>query len=205
MVSYFNNDAYDLSHYPANLFLMLRRELEYTYESVLEDSGDDPKTNDDESLRELDHLRESLRPHLPGAAKRRKQTGQDYLDRYTDQDVDDSEVVAFTWGGECIRAPEHLYRDPPADDETIWRQVRAAKGAARWLREAEQALEGGYPATALKLGKDVLHLADQAQRRDACRVMKAAYHRLGRPLLAEVLEARQKQREAWDAERARKG
>src|SRR5688572_29947268 len=29
MVAYHNNDAYDLSHYPANLFLMLRRELEY--------------------------------------------------------------------------------------------------------------------------------------------------------------------------------
>jgi hypothetical protein len=67
--------------------------------------------------------------------------------------------------------------------------------------EAEQALREGYPATALKLGKDVWHLAPKEAEADACRVMVGAYQALGRSLLGEVLEARKKQRDQWDAER----
>jgi hypothetical protein len=208
VVSYYNNDAYDLSHYPANLFLMLRRELEYNYQSAFEDQGFDPSDPcasvafAPNTPQRLDALREALRPHLPGAAKRRKQQGQAYLDRYTDQDVDDWNVVGVTWGQECISAPAHLYAAPPADDETIWEEVRQAAGASRWLREAERALRDGFPATALKLGKDVRHLGPKEAEADACGVMKSAYHALGRPLLAEVLQARQEQRDLWDAERA---
>jgi hypothetical protein len=204
VVSYYNNDAYDLSHFPADLFLTLRRELEHSYESILEYSEDDP---DDahyyrKQLRQHDELREALRPRMPGATRRRKQTGQEYLDRYADQDVDDSRVVAYTWGHECITAPQALYRDPSADNETIWREVRTPAGAARWLSEAERALQQGYPATALKLGKDIWHLAPKKAVAGACAVMEAAYHDLGRPLLAQVLRARLQQRDRWDAERA---
>jgi hypothetical protein len=203
VVSYYNNDAYDLSHYPANLFLTLRRELEYSYESTLENLEYDP---DDaafyrKQLRRHDELREAIRPHMPGATKRRKQVGQEYLDRYTDQDVDDSKIVAYTWGHECIAASRALYREPPADDETIWREVRSRSGAARWLTAAKRALQDGYPATALKLGKDIWHLASKGAVARACVVMEAAYHALGRPLLAQVLHARQQQRDRWDAER----
>src|SRR5579872_3656008 len=96
VVSYYNNDAYDLSHYPANLFLTLRRELEHSYESTLDNLEYDP----DEAayyrkeLRRHDALREALRPRMPGATRRRQQTGQEYLDRYTEQDVDDGQIVA---------------------------------------------------------------------------------------------------------------
>jgi hypothetical protein len=205
VVSYYNNDAYDLSYFPANLFLTLRRELEHSYESFLdylEDDTDDARYYRKE-LRRHDTLREELRPRMPGATRRRTQKGQEYLDRCTEQDVDDNEVVASTWGNECIAAPTALYREPPADDETIWREVRKKRGAARWLAEAERALHDGYPATALKLGKDVWHLAPKAAVAGACAVMEAAYRDLGRPLLAQVLRARQQQRDCWDAERGR--
>jgi hypothetical protein len=203
VVSYYNNDAYDLGHYPANLFLTLRRELEYSYEGTLEYQEDDP---DDSAfygklLARQDSLREAIRPHMPGASKRRKQQGGAYADRYTDQDVDDSGVVAETWGRECIRAPTYLYAAPSADDETIWQEVREASGATRWLREAQRELRDGHSATALKLGKDVRHLGPKEAEPDACAVMQAAYHALGRPLLAEVLKARTEQRDLWDAER----
>jgi hypothetical protein len=207
VVSYYNNDAYDLEHYPANLFLTLRRELERSYESTLENLEDDPEDADfyQDLLRRHDELREALRPRLPGATRRRKQKGGEYLGRYTDQDVDDGQVVAYTWGHEYIAAPRALYREPSADDETIWREVRARAGAVRWLAEAKRALREGYPATALKLGKDVWHLAPKGAEADACAVMEAAYHALGRPLLAQVLRARQQQRDRWDAERVKAG
>jgi hypothetical protein len=203
VVAYYNNDAYDLGHYPANLFLTLRRELEDSYEGTLENLEYDPDeaASYRKELRRHDQLREALRPRMPGAARRRKQQGQDYLDRYTDQDVNDSKVVAFTWGQECIVAPQTLYREPRADDETIWREVRTSAGAARWLKEAERALQAGHPATALKLGKDVWHLAPTKVEGRACAVMEAAYHALGRPLLAQVLRVRQQQRDRWNAER----
>jgi hypothetical protein len=203
IVSYYNDDAYDLEYYPSNLFLTLRRELEHSYESILEYLEDDPESAGSyrKQLRQHDELREALRPRMPGATKRRKQKGQEYLDRYTDQDVDDSNIVAYTWGCECIAAPEALYREPSANDETIWKKVRTRAGAARWLAEAERALREGYPATALKLGKDILHLAPKGAQAGACAVMEAAYHALGRPLLAQVLRARQQQRARWDAER----
>jgi hypothetical protein len=204
VASYYNNDAYDLGRWPADLFLMLRRQVEYSVEGVLDNRRYDAANADyyDGRMEDLDELREALRPHLPGAAKRRRQTGTDYLRRYTRQDVDDSGIVAQTWGRECIRAPAHLYVAPPADNETIWREAREPAGAARWLREAERALRDGLPATALKLGKDVRHLCPKEAEADTCAVMCAAYQALGRPLLAEVLRARQAQRDAWDAERA---
>jgi hypothetical protein len=201
VVSYYNNDAYDLGHYPANLFLTLRRELESCYENTLEDP-DANATFNRSQLRECDRLREALRPRMPGATRRRKQMGSEYLNRYTDADVDDSTVVARTWGSECIAAPPALYREPPADDETIWREVRTSAGAARWLKRARRALQDGYPATALKLGKDIWHLAPKKAVTEACAIMEAAYHGLGRPLLAQVLQARQQQRDIWDANRA---
>jgi hypothetical protein len=198
VVAYYNNDAYDLSHYPANLFLMLRRELEEQWVSVEENDEDD-----EEEGREYELLRESIRPHMPGASKRRKHVGEAYVDRYMEDDVDDSELVAVTWGQECIRAPHDTYRAPSKDDETIWREVRARKGAAKWLKEADEALRAGYPATALKLGKDVRHLCKKEDEPAACAVMAAAYVALRRGLLAEILKARTAQREAWDAGRAR--
>jgi hypothetical protein len=199
VVSYYNSDAYDLAHYPANLFLTLRRELELSYASIQQDLEYFPADAADyeEQLRQKDELREVLKPWMPGAARRRTQTGQRYEDRY--QDELGGEVVGCTWGAECISAPRHLYCAPAADNETIWREVRKAKGARRWLAQAEQALQKGYPATALKLGKDLWHLAPKEIEGDACRVLVAAYCALGRPLLAEVLKARKDQRDQWDA------
>jgi hypothetical protein len=205
VVSYYNNDAYDLNFSSANLFLTLRQQLELSYEGTQENLEGDPEhaAEYEEELRQHDELREVLRPRMPGASRRRKQTGQDYVDRYLDDDLPEGSgnIVAQTWGEECITAPDHLYRDPAASDETIWREVREADGAARWLAEAEQALRDGYPATALKLGKDLWHVAPKAAEADACRVMVAAYYALGRPLLAEVLKARKEQRDLWDAGR----
>jgi hypothetical protein len=203
VVGYYNNDAYDLGHYPANLFLTLRRELEYSLEGTLENMADDPAhlAEYEKDLERLGALREAIRPYMPGASRRRKQQGADYADRYTEQDVDDSGMVGETWGRECICAPAHLYAPPSADDETIWQEVRDAAGATRWLREAQRELRDGHPATALKLGKDVRHLGPKEVEPDACAVMQAAYHALGRPLLAEVLKARTEQRDLWDAER----
>jgi hypothetical protein len=196
IVSYYNSDAYDLGHYPADLFLTLRRRLEERWESdIWDDVGED-------FAREFDSMRQALRPHMPTGTKRRRETGADYLDTYIHGDVDDSGLVAVTWGQERIVAPAPTYRVPPADDETIWREVREPDGAARWLNEAERALRDGFPATALKLGKDVRHLAPKSAEPAACRVMAAAYVALGRPLLAEILEARTAQRDAWDAGRA---
>jgi hypothetical protein len=201
--SYYNSDGYELTHHPANLLLALRQRLEFAYQSSI-DYGDGRDRAFHEQLRgELDALREAIRPHLPGAAKRRKQKGRAYLDRYVLEDARGScdDVVAYTWGWESIRAPAYLYAKPPANDRTIQREVEDAAGAARWLAEAERALRDGYPATALKLGKD-LRGGPREMQADACAIMKAAYHALGRPLLAEVLQARQEQRDLWDAQRA---
>jgi hypothetical protein len=208
VVAYYNNDAYDLEHTPANLWLTLRCRLEWHWVGVEEYIEYDPKDLAwyDEALRQHDELREVLESWLPTEARGRTETGQVYIDRYQidggeDEDVIGRPVVAYTWGAECIAASEDLYRDPGADDETIWREVRESTGAARWLAEAEQALRDGYPATALKLGKDVWHLAPKEAEVDACRVIVGAYDALGRSLLGEVLEARKRQRDQWDAER----
>jgi hypothetical protein len=205
VVSYYNNDAYDLGHYAANLFLTLRDQLELAYEGSLENLEYDPRDADfyRNELQQQDRLREILQRRMPGSAGQWMQKGRDYCDHYTKQDRDDNKVVAYTWGRERIAAPRALYREPPPNNETIWREVRERKGAARWLTEAERALKEGYPATALKLGKDLWHLAPKETVADACAVMDAAYHTLGRPLLAQVLRARQQQRDRWDAERAR--
>jgi hypothetical protein len=205
VAGYWSLEGFDLGFYPANLFLTLRAHLELSYMWTQETLESDPENTAayEEELRRHDELRELLTSRMPVAARGREQTGCEYVDQYDDRDVERA-AVNRPRGLEGIAAPPHLYRTPQADEETIQREVRGADGAARWLRAAEQALHDGYPATALKLGKDLWHLAPMGAKDGACQVMVAAYNALGRPLLGEVLKARKEQRDQWDAMRKAK-
>ena len=127
-------------------------------------------------------MRQALRPHMPTGTKRRRETGADYLDNYTFDDVDDSGLVGVTWGQEgIVRARPGPIALLPLRRTTKRSGVRCASRPARRAglgTRRSRAARDGFPATALKLGKDVRHLAEQVGRKKepaACRIMEKAY------------------------------
>src|SRR5205823_4438519 len=105
-------------------------------------------------------------------------------------------IIAETMEGMGVVAPAEQYRPLSLPDRRLWRQLRR-KGAdpAGLVEEARQALRAGFPATALKLGKDLWASVGEKKAEYAGELLDAAYAALGRETLRRVLQTHRANRD----------
>lgn len=172
---YFANDAYELSADGDDLFEALRLHLEYLV-------ADGDQLSDDEAT----EWRQRLMEH---ATDDRPETGEEYTDLYAGYSERRAAlVIAETSEGMGIVAPPERYRVLSLVDKKLWRRLQREDDPAAIVEEARQALRDGYPATALKLGKDLWATVGSQKTEYAYELLESAYAALDRPTLLRVLQ-----------------
>ena len=194
VASYYGNDVFELSADGDDLFAAMRLQLESNYWTEEEDRADDPQYADEHEDR-LRHLRE-LRPHLMRwGTGDRPEIGQAYAEKYESAVTRNVAVVAATCDGLGVVAPPATYRPLSLPDKKLRSLLRKQDDPRELVEEARQALRDGYPATALKLGKELWPLYGDRKTEYAYELLDAAYQALGRDVLRRVLRTHREHRE----------
>ncbi len=194
VASYYARATYEISADGDTLFDAVRLDLERHCRDCVELCLDDPANAAEYEARlgEIDILRRGLTRYATGE---RTEQGADYEERFPPQVQRDLRVVAATREGMGVAAPGDTYRPLRLKDPALWRQLRQTDDPAHFVEEARQALQDGYPATALKLGKDLWAIGGPRRTEYAYELLDAAYAALRRPTLREVLRVHQAQRD----------
>ncbi len=105
-----------------------------------------------------------------------------------------------------VVAPPETYRPLSLPDKKLRSVLRREDDPIALVEEARQALRDGFPATALKLGKELWPLPGARKTEYAYELLDAAYAALGREVLRQVLRTHREHRELpsvdiFDAER----
>jgi hypothetical protein len=194
VASYYANDVFEMSVDGDDLFEAIRLFLEEHWDCGDLDHGfgligqDEYKT--DQVL--LAELREKL---LACDAGKRTQTGAGYVDRYGGR-CSRRRVVASTPEHMGVVAPLAMYRPPSLADRKLRALLRREDDPIAVVEEARQALRDRFPATALKVGKELWPLCDSAKKREyAYELLDAAYAALGRDTLRHVLRTHREHRD----------
>lgn len=194
IASYYARDAYELSADGNTLFEATRLHLE-----MLARDCDDYRQEDSEHAGEyeqqmvdLGRIRKVLMEFATGD---RPETGSAYEETYPPEARRDQRVVAATREGMGVVAPGDTYRPLSWKDQTLWKNLRQEAMLAKALAEARAALKDGYPATALKLGKDLWALGGKKRMNHAYELLDAAYEGLRRPFLRKVLAVHRENRD----------
>jgi hypothetical protein len=189
VASYHAGDVLEIVADGDSLFEAMRLHLEMSYRDMREDEA--PGLTDGEAARNLDRLRERI---LPLATGDRPQTGQEYEERYPASSRRSTAVVARTRDGMGIVAPKGAYRPLSIRDKALWRRLRKEDDPEDLISEARKALVEGFPATALKLGKDLWSVGGDRKTEYAYELLERAYASLGRGVLEEVLRTHRRHR-----------
>lgn len=96
-------------------------------------------------------------------------------------------IVARTLDGMGVVAPREMYRPLSLKDKKLWQTLWSDDDPAVVINDARQALRDGYPATALKLGKDLWAVGGERHMEYAVELLDAAYAALHRDVLHKVL------------------
>lgn len=174
VVSYYANDAFELSEHGGSLFDAARQHLEALQRDAKGYVKDDPEYADDyrKQLKDLASARAAMPSPKKSKAKRR--------------------VVAQTRSKIGIVVPKQQYRAlAKSDPFEVWNYEPKAKDVKRQVEGAKKALTEGFPGTALKLGHDLWIYRDF--REQSAELLDLAYAALGR----EVLRAQLKKAVAW--------
>jgi len=190
VVSYYSRDAYELQVEGITLLQALRLNLEYHHRDALDYMHDYPEDADTyrEQLDRMASLRSRIRQYATGD---RDETGADYTENYGAYAAwkgTRRNVIAPTPEGMGIVAAAALYRPLTRDlDALPWKLD--LDQLADVIAEARNALQEGYPATALKLGKHLWIWGDGDRVGEALtyEFLDAAYAGLGRSVLRDVL------------------
>lgn len=176
IASYYNHDAYEITDDGCSLFDAFRRHLESAWQGAKDDE-------DRAETKKLDRLRELL---TAAAGDTRPETGDRFADRMRSvRSTRLARVVAASSEGMGIVAPAETYS--PLAKATPWLHAELAEGDLEGhVAEARRALEAGFPATALKLGRELWSLRGSACEAAASELLVGAYRALGRPELAEI-------------------
>jgi hypothetical protein len=181
VASFFENEAFSISIDGNDLFQAVRMHLERSYRDDLEYLQCDPDHAADyrQRLDGLDAIRAILREWGTGD---RDERGADYVDRYQ---IDRKPTVP-TIDGMGIMVPAGTYR-PISGEERLADPERAASATeiTRIVEAAARATAEGFPATALKVGKDLW--PHSAWLEPSTRLLDGAYARLDRPVLRRML------------------
>jgi hypothetical protein len=186
VASYYAADVFELTSDGDTLFEAVRLSLEETYRGVLEARAVDPcsAADFDAHLLQLDELRLALCQY--GTAERR-QTGEDYVEKYLGKSRRNRRITAQTREGMGIVVPPKRYRRLALSDRKLWSRLRKDRNPRRLVEEAQQALREGFPGTALKLGKELWAAGGEHQTMYSYELLDAAYEALGREVLRWVL------------------
>lgn len=173
---YYQNDAYQLQNSGSTLFDAVETYIEEKLEGIQADI--------EEGLEELEDWQEQIAQLNELSAKL-----QQFQASRTTATFSQARVpTAPTWDEMGIVVPPELYRP-------LVKHTKDEK-----LLEAREALEAGFPGTALKFGKDLWSLHSEEWEPQAIALLDAAYAALNRPLLQQVLRAHLQHRDpalAW--------
>jgi hypothetical protein len=186
VASYYTNDAFELMTDGDTLFEALRLHLEYRHRDYLDCRDTDPEhaADYDATLAEVADLRAKLQRYETGD---RPEVGEEYTEKYLAERRRAKRTVAQTQEGMGVVAPRELYRPLSLKDKKLWKVLWSEEDPAALVEEARQALRDGFPATALKLGKDLWAVGGERHTEYAYELLDAAYPALGRAALREVL------------------
>jgi hypothetical protein len=186
VASYYTNDAFELMTDGATLFEALRLQLEQQYRDCLDYRDHDPDNARDyeATLAALADLRHAVQRYETG---QRSEVGEAYVEKYVAERQRAKHIVARTQEGMGVVAPAESYRPLSLKDAVLWKKLWRQSDPAALVEEARAALRDGYPATALKLGKDLWAVGGQQHTEYAYELLDAAYTALKRDPLREVL------------------
>lgn len=171
VVSYYANDAFELSVHGGSLFQAARAHLDALARDTKDYIDDDPDYADDyrKELKELASARTAM-----AAAKKSKTKSK-------------RNVVAQTRSKIGIVVPKKQYRAlSKSDPFEIWNYEPKPKEVKRQVELAKKALADGFPGTALKLGHDLWIY--RAFREESSEMLELAYAALGRAVLRSQLK-----------------
>jgi hypothetical protein len=188
IASYHTDAAFEISADADDLFEVVRLDLERHYRDCEELRQEDPiRVHDyEQRLREMDDLRARL---ARSATADRPETGEAYEERYPERSARTARVIARTSDGAGIVAPAEKYRPLKLTNKRLWQRLKKDEDPVDLVAEAWKALQEGYPATALKLGKDLWAIGGERRRNYAHQLLDAAYGALGRDVLRDILRA----------------
>jgi hypothetical protein len=138
-----------------------------------------------ELARQIDAAAELRQRLMQLGTGSRPETGHEYEERYEPFVERMRRVIAPTLDGMGIVAPGDTYR--PLKRKSLNNYLRRTRDPKAVVAEARQALADGYPATALKVGKDLWTLEGKRRQVYAFELLDAAYAALRRPILQNIL------------------
>lgn len=177
IAAYYNNDAYEIWQEGNTTFDVIRKTIEKKYNYNVEALEWDEDQEDyylDEN-KKLEDLRKVLFKY---ATKERTEIGKDYVDKYK---VTSRQPIIATRDGMGIVSDPASYRKVSYDMDLISKTDKEDL-----VKEAEKALQDGFPASALKIGKD-LWSAGGTFLPETYDILEKAYKKLDRHLLRKVL------------------
>ena len=140
----------------------------------------------------LDRLRQTLQKY---ATANRPERGGMYVDTYQGKVARTGAVIASTPDGMGVVALPETYRPLSLSDKKLRSYLRKQDDPREIVEEARQALRDGFPATALKLGKELWPLYGERKTEYAYELIDAAYEALGRATLRRVLRVHRENRD----------
>jgi Leucine-rich repeat (LRR) protein len=183
---YYANDDFILHLVGHNLFEVIRYELERAYADFNDnlDKADMAEAIEyyQKKLGQLELIRDLLFKYCTAE---RRETGWDYLNNYHLQRHFD----IATRDGFGIQIPPNTYKSLPEKDHFTEPDYHpSAESVEKMAKKALDLLAQGYPANALKLGKDLWTFPLFHQ---TChQLLEKAYLALQRPILAKMLDFR---------------
>ena len=194
VASYYANDVFELSVDGDDLFEAVRLQLESAYWIASSDMEQDPKYAHEyeDRLHSLNEFRPRL---LQWATADRPEIGGAYVEKCQARAARNAAIVASTPDGMGVVAPPETYRPLSLPDTKLRPLLRKAADPRAAVKEACQAPFDGYPATALKLGKELWPLGGRRKTQYAYELLDAGYAGLGREVLRTVLRTHREHRD----------
>jgi Uncharacterised conserved protein (DUF2228) len=186
VVSYYHNDAFNLSINGHDIFEAFRTELESRYSSNQQyllygiDRSPDAAEFYHKNLESLDLARSVLMNYAT-------QDRSEQSDAYTEKYWIARNTNAPTRDNMGIIVSPDLFRPLTGNDRfQEWDYKPTTQEVEELYRDAMKALEDGFPGTALKAGKDLWIYRDYFET--TYKLLDAAYTALDRPLLNKTLK-----------------
>lgn len=194
VASYYADDAFELSADGDDLFQAVRLELEAQHHDCEEYLGEDPEHAADYEARleRLDALRKAVQAN---ATADRLERGDAYCEKHRSAVARNAAVIASTPEGMGVVAPPETYRPPSLPDKKLRSLIRKEDDPLPVVEEGRQALRDGFPAAALKLGKELWPMRGKRKTEYAYELLDAAYAALGREALRQVLRTHRAHRD----------